>query len=1200
MPPKKRLRGPNLSAVEEEESTSRQATKAVQKPKEKVTATGRTRGRPTATERQKESAKKQEKPVPMEEESEDESSDDQREAEESVVVSEDRVEHDDEDEQDLTRDVSLLVIRGPDPVTEFQTMKKSIRRTVVEAFRMTFQSAGNINQDISVSTQRVVRLFQRVKTMVNPSDPSNGENPLRDEFFAEVDIRLTMMLDEVSVIENRARVFKMVALSAVELLNHKDGGDSSMLHFLLNFLEEWTHSTNVAARINTSSFTSYLFDTGSDKLPKESGTFCGFPIKESERMFRLLKRGVQDKEYQARVSAIRGMGFLQAYPVPSQWSSEMREQSPRELLMRSFLDQAWECRLVAVQSLNPKESDTQILSDIVYYDKCLKVRTTALGKFAGMKPNKYVREKIMMLDLCLKDHEVAVRDAAKNVLKGWVKRISDVWASRLKKKEVEDVIATDLNYEPIEEVRAKGYAASGQAIVLLWLSDSPETPEHHVILKRLCSHLFDVVRHMYSCHLEPVNSFADMIMTDLKAIEGVSIVTKSSISTILEDSEIKSRTDGFTNRASVFFWRCLVEYMSERKRSEADKASALMRFLSPLGTMVDHLNLVLQRVRNLEDEADDDEMYTLQMSFVENFLLVMRHAPSDQAGLDAYKKALLNMLLNMCYQKKVVDLIIFELSQFYIDSPEELFSIIYSKANEVRRSFRGGRIPRLEETILIGEARMRAANGEEPNSRGLKKIPEDKAEILLDLYELIMVNSALKAGILKKWHAEYDQRYRLLFERCLHESRPTDFRVLTVECIGIIAMYDLDMAADRLAVLVKGVKSDSAEVQGAVVGVIADIVVHHGVDQVEERLGSNYDVVDLLCDFIVQPEVTHHLDVIFRSVESLAKILLNVKINPDKLKWRRAVLSLMYRAAFRIASPMGAKIRSTTIMFLKFFCSLKRMHQSLLMNTFGRFFEMWSMNSSENLMTLDPLDKILKLKRCAATYVALTRHSTLPIEEQLKYQPVHVDFMTRALSDITASPDSVQAEYLAVVLPFLEYETFNRASLNRFYGDLDSYIGVHEEDSDKGRYNELRRIQKRVAKLLGINKNDEEEEIQRAADARRAATKAKKAAAAAAAAAEDDHSEEEYKDVEEEEEEEEEEGPSTSAPVTRRGRPARNLAASATRKKKEADPMELMQSPTRTMKRPPSRQNTASRPAPSTSSTRSAPPRSARKLRSDK
>lgn len=39
----------------------------------------------------------------------------------------------------------------------------------------------------------------------------------------------------------------------------------------------------------------------------------------------------------------------------------------------------------------------------------------------------------------------------------------------------------------------------------------------------------------------------------------------------------------------IFFWRCLVDYISDRKRNDADKINAMSRFVSPLRTMVEHV-----------------------------------------------------------------------------------------------------------------------------------------------------------------------------------------------------------------------------------------------------------------------------------------------------------------------------------------------------------------------------------------------------------------------------------------------------------------------------------------------------------------------------------------------------------------------------------------------------------------------------------
>ena len=64
----------------------------------------------------------------------------------------------------------------------------------------------------------------------------------------------------------------------------------------------------------------------------------------------------------------------------------------------------------------------------------------------------------------------------------------------------------------------------------------------------MITHTLDVIRQMYLCHAEPINNFADVIIGDLreKMLESaVPIITKSTIASLLEDSEIVRWYGGF-------------------------------------------------------------------------------------------------------------------------------------------------------------------------------------------------------------------------------------------------------------------------------------------------------------------------------------------------------------------------------------------------------------------------------------------------------------------------------------------------------------------------------------------------------------------------------------------------------------------------------------------------------------------------------
>uniref|UniRef100_A0A8R1HKF3 Cnd3 domain-containing protein n=1 Tax=Caenorhabditis japonica TaxID=281687 RepID=A0A8R1HKF3_CAEJA len=1060
---------------------------------------------------------------------------------------------------------------------------------------------------------------QTTKDMALAETNAKKRKSFAEKFCQEIDIRLSMMFEEVSVVEHRARVFKMIALATIEIFkeenmdeNGGEGGikalrnDDILVKFLLNFLEMWAKSTNVAARINTNTFINYFFETGADKIPKSADAFCGFSLQVSEKLYCLLTNSLRDREHTARVSAIRGLGLLQKHPIPSNWSDEAKSMSPRELLMRSFRDSAWECRLAAIEEFNPREGDIPILSDIIQFDKSLKVRLAALEKFGDCRPNKHVREKVEVVDLSLKDHEVVVRDMGKKVLRKWVKKLAEKWSDGQKSKSNDDVIETDVNDCPMEftENKSKGFILAGAALVLLWLSDVPETVESHAILKRICQHLLDVIRHMYHCHQEPVNAFADVIMNDLRG-DGIDyavpIITKSTIGGILEASELATSADISTNRAMVFFWRCIIEYMVDRKRTEGDKMGALMRFVAPLKTMVEHFQNILEKLKYLEDkrntfdeENQTDVIYVLEMSLVENFLLVMRHAHSEQAGLDAYRELLVSMLTNCCYQKKVVDLIVIELSQFYTDCPEDFLSLVYAKMNQLRQKFRNGKIPQLEGTVLVGEAKI------------VEKCEEDgkSAAQIMELHNLMVINSVLKTGILKEWANEYHDRYGKVFQRNI-VSADLDSRVLALECIGIIGMYDLNKSKKILGEVIQNFKNEKEPVLGTLITVLTDLTIEHGMDQVDVIMAKNSkdkSLLSLLTDIIVSEEPGRVSHLLLESVEGLAKILLHLKVDPYSQLWQRAMVSLMFRASYAITDRFSARIRSTIIVMLQFFCSLKKTNQLLVVKSFHKFFEMWAFTSNISYLAPNPIEMIPRLKRCAAAFVSLTRHSVLNPEERNKNQPTHVTLVDDILYELVSNPDSTSVDFYLHALYSIEYESFTRTELNKIYGDLEPYIAVHDADDDKHRFNELRRVQKKIAKMLGINlySNEEEnaDEMTTAPptrnESRAASYRVKKAPSVATV-------------IEEQEEEMEEnpEDPSTfskRAPTpARRGRAPRSQPSSAQKKKKEEDALNILSSPQRNPRRPPSRQNTGSRPtAAPTSAVRTAPPRSSRRLRSDK
>lgn len=138
---------------------------------------------------------------------------------------------------------------------------------------------------------------------------------------------------------------------------------------------------------------------------------------------------------------------------------------------------------------------------------------------------------------------VNIRDAAKEVLKNWVRNLSTRWSESQKSKDSNDVVILNSNSESTtgEENKMKGYILAAQALTLLWLTGALETLEGHSNLRRLITHTLDVIRQMYVCQADPINTFAEVLISDLREkmkSSAVPIITKSTVGSILDDSEL--------------------------------------------------------------------------------------------------------------------------------------------------------------------------------------------------------------------------------------------------------------------------------------------------------------------------------------------------------------------------------------------------------------------------------------------------------------------------------------------------------------------------------------------------------------------------------------------------------------------------------------------------------------------------------------
>ncbi|CAL2030273.1 unnamed protein product [Caenorhabditis brenneri] len=967
---------------------------------------------------------------------------------------------------------------------------KQIKFGIVSPFRTVFQARENFRVEIQKGIQRLKKAFETSNFM------RRKKYDMTRYFFNELDARLSMMMEETTVHDSRLRVIKMIAVMTLDLYSEGKGDD--FVPFILNFIEAWSDCPDVAGRINATCFITLLFESGMQKYENKRApldTFCGWSNEISARLYLMLQRAVHDKDSAARIPAIKGLGKLQGIPLPSSWPSDARDHSPKELIFRSCRDVDPECRVTAITTLNVTDEETTLIRDLTYFDSDTKVRVAALSRLGRMKPSKNVKTKLEVLELAFKDHLLALRDAGRGVLKEWVKLLSDRWhknrageeaaarEGRRRERDL-DVEALDDNEGEGRANRMKGYYLSGQALCLLWISDMAETKEAHETVNRILRHLLDVLRSMYMINTEPVASFASEVIADLRddLVEGcVPVITKSTISSIMDHSELTETHDLLTNRAQVFYWRTMLDVLADHSHTEADRFTAIARFLSPMRTMVDQMERILIAIKNGETTQygdqytqDIEKHYILEMSLVENTIATLRHCQVEQAGQLAYKQLLISMIMNPFYQKKIYNSLAQELALFFKDDPEALFSLFTAKMADIDRRFRGEQFPVLEGSVLIGEAKIRNEWRkiiEENPKKTLKTVGREHIEF----YQVMVLNAFLKTGILKEFGEEYNQRYTPMFRKQF-QSNSVDARVVGVECMFIVGTFNMSWVEDEVRNSFGRVLKEEEEVSIAMLQGLTELYITNekGMFKVSNQLTKNLDYHHLLTG-IIMGQQEKSINFVFHAVQAMARILLNRTPGESKAeceKWESSVTTMMFRASWSIRDLNTSRIRSIIVVFLKFFCSMNIRNQEMLIKGYGRFFQLWDQHSPKLLQEGDTsADLVARFKRSAATYVALTRHSNLPPALQARHRPAHLKLVNDILEMI--GQDAVKADEYSYALPYIDWKVFSKEEQNAFYLNMSDHLDVLEDDRG-ARVTELKRAYRRLAKLLGYDDDEQQ------------------------------------------------------------------------------------------------------------------------------
>ncbi|CAB3411619.1 unnamed protein product [Caenorhabditis bovis] len=695
----------------------------------------------------------------------------------------------------------------------------------------------------------------------------------------------------------------------------------------------WAVSTNQTARSFMASIIGFLFESGI-ALRRKKEDFLIFDIKYAGKIYMCLRKLMLDQP-NVRLMAIRSLLLMQNETIPSDFHEAIAEP-PAELLLRSFRDVSWECREAVVQGFIPTTAEhVKLLARYALSDKSLKVRIVAL--------HSYGRRSIHMSDMetklnvafrCLTDHDKTIRDVVKkHVIEKWLLELADEYKKKKQQQEEPDIIEVTLTGERVVEEQPipirthAGYIQAASCMMTHFgnVCDKEVYKKVHVIMMTA----LDSVRTLYNMKSESMESFGKAICEDIEPED--LLFHRDNYEKVLEDHGYDM--EKLTNH--VIFWRMIVEFFAQYSQNSIDSILAIDRMVPDILKMV----------------------------------ILM------------YKKAWVDMLTDVYFTmgnpKEIVD-----------TATQDLVAIKHG--NGLISEISSGIAELITKSCFGGDVDMDTVFTEMPTRL---KVSPQKMNDLHDIvnYELPLFHSALKADIVQQLDTLMKFKYNTLIKPHLNDAN-IDLRLYAIECVGIIGMIDFDYIKNELVGIARNFDEQPMDIKCSIVTILGDWCIHYrDVDFVSNRIREfNLEIIqqnsfipEFLCNIIMskKPEIEFS-KIVLKSVEVLAKMLLNLSIDPDDVKWQKSFITLISVTIFKADDNFKSVFQCLVSAFLKCFAG-KWENQMLVVKMFKQFFIEWNTNPVLIGKVDQNVDIHKRLKRTAELFAIITRHSLLAQSETI-------------------------------------------------------------------------------------------------------------------------------------------------------------------------------------------------------------------------
>ncbi|KHJ93097.1 hypothetical protein OESDEN_06996 [Oesophagostomum dentatum] len=880
------------------------------------------------------------------------------------------------------------------------------------------------------------QMLQAAFDKVNEQSDSDKAR-VKEIFFEKIQYRLCFMVDALTSIDNRRRVYRFLAEFC---LSQWRKGIPDFIDFAIRFCNELSFCEDPAVRQNICTLTGFLLGQGRGK--DVVGVARVLTVDLRRKLYSILLDRQCDKSGAVRREVILAAAEIQDDEIPNDFT-EALERSPKDIILMGLRDNVADCRLTAAFALNvevPEHAD--YLIQLASSDPATNVRVVAIRHLSRLPPTFFSEQQRMdLLRGVVFEEDPSIVDVLHNVLiSEWLKFIHRVQEKRNRrraecveiggsvtyiKEEIDESTIMNLSQNLRDMKTDHGYGSA--ALGLLSMLDFCDDPEAEKLARASFFAVFDVIREKLQMDHNHLTHFISSLVNDNTYPE---VLSTHNYRTLLDRS-----LSGTDQAQYAFFWRTLIEYCGERSQNETERLECIYMLTPSLAEMcelVQRLKVSYEPSTDIyccdEDAAQICDIHQVAILHLLGILRRLDH--KDQLGMSEWKCLLFLILRDQFWSKEITDCAMEDLADFFFDDkPEQFLAALYDVIAEV---------------INTAPSSSTADENVQPSLS-----PPKRPRMLLDLRQaddhtkrfcMQLTHSMLRTGAFKKFNPILQKVYDDIISPCL-PSQISQLQIWAQESAAILGSLNQEIAKKVLAEIPINVlgKSDDEALKISVIDVVTDLI-------------ATYECKDILswcCNEDPEDECTFINELIgiitckgtkpllcLKACECLAKILLMESFSNDEHFLAESLTALISRMFNSSISKLPA-VRNCLECFFTMFPAVSRRNQLLIVAAFHELMNQIRCASEEDFILRIDIAGALNLI-VGATSKILLRNA--PDKKDGSVQPI---FMREVLNYANGHPDDKCA--------LLYWETAAALELNEFSSEeLKETQAIVEDNIDVG------------------------------------------------------------------------------------------------------------------------------------------------------